>query len=136
MGQPSFMGVHLAVADMRATVAFYRLAGLTIEEGVEDQPHVEITFDSGAHVALSAKPVIDMYDPGWRGPEPSTAAVLQFGLASRDAVDEVYRRLTDAGYHGHLPPIDAFWRSRYCEVDDPDGHAVGFHSPRDAPPVT
>jgi len=44
----------------------------------------------------------------------------------------MYEALTSAGYHGHLAPIDAFWGDRYCEVDDADGHAVGFHSPTDA----
>lgn len=60
------------------------------------------------------------------------ASALQFLLESREAVDRVYGVLTDAGYHGHLAPIDAFWGGRYAEVDDPDGTIVGFHSPRDA----
>ena len=43
----------------------------------------------------------------------------------------MYAALTSAGYHGHLAPIDAFWGNRYCEVDDADGHTVGFQSPTD-----
>jgi uncharacterized glyoxalase superfamily protein PhnB len=125
------MGVHLAVADMGNAMDFYRRAGLAVPDGAGDQPHVEIEFGGGAHVAFSTPMVMAMYDPGWRGPSPSTATVLQFRLASRAAVDQMYESLTSAGYQGHLAPIDAFWGNRYCEVDDADGHTVGFHSPTD-----
>ncbi len=123
------MGVHLAVADMAKAMEFYRRAGLHIPDGAENNAHVEIDLGGGTHLAFSTPPVIAMYDPSWRGPSPSTAAVLQLGLASRSAVDEMYASLTGGGYNGHLAPLDAFWGNRYCEVDDADGHRVGFHSP-------
>jgi uncharacterized glyoxalase superfamily protein PhnB len=123
---PSFIGIHVAVADLAATVDFYRRIGLTIPEDVGE--HVEIDLGGGAHLALSTPAVVAMYDPGWRGPTPATATVLQFQCESRAAVDEMYASLTGAGYHGHLAPIDAFWGNRYCEIDDPDGNAVGFHA--------
>jgi len=128
----AFIGVHLAVADMANAVDFYRRVGLLVPEGAEDDEHVEIDLGGGAHLALSTPPVVARYDRAWRGPSPSTASVLQMRLAGREAVDEMYEALTSAGYHGHLAPIDAFWGDRYCEVDDADGHAVGFHSPTDA----
>jgi len=128
---PAFMGVHLAVADMAKAMDFYRRAGLAVPDGATELPHVEIEFGGGAHVAFSTPMVMAMYDPAWRGPGPSTATVLQFRLSSRAAVDEMYAALTGAGYHGHIAPIDAFWGNRYCEVDDADGHSVGFHSPTD-----
>ena len=126
-----FMGVHLTVADMTDAMDFYRRAGLHIPDGAGESPHVEIDLDGGAHLAFSTPPVVAMYDPSWRGPSPSTATVLQLGLASRAAVDEMYAVLTNGGYIGHLAPFDAFWGSRYCEVDDADGNTVGFHSPTD-----
>ena len=125
------MGVHLAVADMAKAMDFYRRAGLSVPEGAGEQPHVEIDLGGGTHVAFSTPMVLAMYDPAWRGPSPSTATVLQFRLPTRAAVDDMYESLTSAGYRGHLAPIDAFWGNRYCEVDDADGHAVGFHSPKD-----
>jgi uncharacterized glyoxalase superfamily protein PhnB len=125
------MGVHLAVADMAKAMDFYRRAGLSVPEGAGEQPHVEIDLGGGTHVAFSTPMVLAMYDPAWRGPSPSTATVLQFRLPTRAAVDDMYESLTSAGYRGHLAPIDAFWGNRYCEVDDADGNAVGFHSPTD-----
>jgi uncharacterized glyoxalase superfamily protein PhnB len=128
---PSFIGVHVAVADMAATVGFYRRAGLTVPDGAAEQEHVEIDLGGGVHLEFSTPAVVAMYDPGWRGLATATATALQFQCETRAAVDEMYASLTGAGYRGHLAPIDAFWGNRYCEVDDPDGNAVGFHSPTD-----
>jgi uncharacterized glyoxalase superfamily protein PhnB len=127
----AFIGVHVAVADMSTAMDFYRRAGLAVPEGADEQPHVEIDLGGGVHLAFSTPTVIAMYDSGWRGPSSSTATVLQLRLASRAAIDEMYESLISAGYRGHLAPLDAFWGNRYCEVDDADGHTVGFHSPTD-----
>jgi len=130
-GNSMFIGVHLAVADMSKAMDFYRRAGLPVPDGAASGEHVQIGLGSGVHLAFSTPAVINMYDSKWRGPSPSTATVLQLQLSSRTAVDDMYAALTSAGYHGHLAPIDAFWGNRYCEVDDADGHTVGFHSPTD-----
>jgi uncharacterized glyoxalase superfamily protein PhnB len=125
------MGLHVAVADMARAMDFYRRAGLGVPDGADENVHVEIDIGEGVHLAFSTPVIIGMYDPAWRGPSPSTATVLQLRLPTRAAVDEMYESLTSAGYRGHLAPVDAFWGDRYCEVDDADGHAVGFHSPTD-----
>ena len=110
---------------------FGRRAGLHVPTDADANPHVEIDLGGGAHLAFSTPLVIAMYDRSWKGPSPSAAVVLQLGLSSRAAVDEMYASLTNEGFVGHLPPFDAFWGSRYCEVDDADGNRVGFHSPTD-----
>lgn len=130
-GSSTFIGVHLAVADMGKAMDFYRRAGLPVPDGAESNEHVQIEVGGAVHLAFSTPAVVAMYDSAWRGPAPSTATVLQVQLATRRAVDDMYTSLTSAGYHGHLAPIDAFWGNRYCEVDDGDGHTVGFHSPTD-----
>ena len=127
---PSFIGVHLAVADMKASAAFYRLIGLDLPDDKELGDHVEIDLGGGAHLALSTERVVRMYDAGWRPPQRPPGCALQFQLASSAAVDELFDKLTAAGHHGHLPPEDAFWHGRYAEVDDADGYIVGFHGPR------
>ena len=128
---PNFIGVHLAVDDLKAAAAFYRMIGLSLPDESELEDHVEIDLGSGTHLALSTELVVRMYDPGWRAPQKPPAGALQFQLESREAVDTLFAELTAAGYHGHLPPIDAFWGNRYAEVDDPDRNIVGFHSPTD-----
>jgi uncharacterized glyoxalase superfamily protein PhnB len=128
---PVFIGVHITVADIVVSAEFYRRIGLSLPDSSGIGEHVEIDLGHGVRLALSTEFVTRMYDPGWRGPALPPASVLQFQLASREAVDEMYKALTAAGYHGHLAPIDAFWSSRYAEVDDPDGTIVGFHGPTD-----
>jgi uncharacterized glyoxalase superfamily protein PhnB len=129
--QPAFIGMHLTVEDMAATVEFYRRIGLSIPDWDPDMGHVEIDVGSGTHISLSTAEVMRAYDPGWRPANRPPGNALQFRLASREAVDTLYSELTTAGFAGHLAPIDAFWGNRYAEVDDPDGNIVGFHSPTD-----
>jgi uncharacterized glyoxalase superfamily protein PhnB len=126
-----FIGVHLVTADMAAALDFYRHIGLEVPDGAEEQVHVTLDLGNGAQLELSTVALARAYDPGWRDPSAPPASALQFRLASRDAVDDLYAELTAAGYHGHLAPFDAFWGNRYAEVDDPDGNLVGFHSPTD-----
>ena len=126
---PVFIGVHITVADLEASADFYRRVGLTLPDASGLAEHVEIDLGHGVHLALSTEFVARMYDPDWRPPSLPPGSALQFQLASREAVDEMYAELTMAGYHGHLAPIDAFWGNRYAEVDDPDGTIVGFHGP-------
>lgn len=128
--QPTFSGIHFWVADMAATIAFYRLCGLAVPE---DAGGEFVSFSAGgATFAFGTDALTRQYDPAFEPPTRAKgAAALQFDLPSREAVDEMYARLTAAGHRGHLAPIDAFWGARYAEVLDPDGTAVGFHSPQD-----
>ncbi len=110
---PRFSQVNLVVADMAATIAFYRRLGLTIPEtDPEWAPHhrtaelssdVDLDFDSVEFARV--------WDEGW-STHPTRAAVFGFAVSTRDAVDELYRDLTGAGYVGEQPPHDAFFGSR------------------------
>ena len=66
----AFIGIHLAVADIGASAAFYRMLGLELPDDAELGEHVEIDLGGGAHLALSTERVVRMYDPGWRAPVP------------------------------------------------------------------
>ena len=72
-----------------------------------------------------------LYNAGWAGSGAEGATLIGFRVATRDAVDETYDRLTAAGYLGLQEPYDAFWGARYAIVADPDGRQVGLMSPRD-----
>jgi catechol 2,3-dioxygenase-like lactoylglutathione lyase family enzyme len=127
--QPTFSGVHFFVRDMAATLAFYRRVGLTVSG---DQGFAAAQLPGGLALAFGSYELTRGYDPGWRAPEGGGFRnALQFSLPSHEAVDAIYADLTGAGYAGHLAPFDAFWGSRYAEVEDPDGNLVGFQSPRD-----
>ena len=128
---PAFTGVHFWVSDMVASVAFYRALGFDIAEGAEAAPFVQVRIADGVEFAFGTHGLTSGYHAGFAPPVGRGASCLQFVLDSREAVDALHARLTGTGYASHLAPIDAFWGARYAEVLDPDGNAVGFHSPRD-----
>jgi uncharacterized glyoxalase superfamily protein PhnB len=69
------------------------------------------------------------WNEGW--PAGAHGAVLGFKVAERSTVDELFERLTSAGYAAQQPPYDAFWGARYAIVADPDGNSVGIMSASD-----
>lgn len=133
MTAPRFNAISVLVADMAATVEFYRRCGLTFADdqfpdGVEKAAHVEahvgdfrLMFDTHA-VAAS-------FQPDWTPPSgPNHGISLAFDCGAPADVDRVYRELTTAGAGSHLEPFDAFWGQRYASVEDPDGNAVELYA--------
>jgi catechol 2,3-dioxygenase-like lactoylglutathione lyase family enzyme len=128
---PRFTGSHFFVRDMPATLAFYRRLGFVFREGAENEIIATAELPGGIRIAFGTYALTRAYDAGFREPGAAPREALQFSLESRPAVDELYAELTAAGYDGHLDPFDAFWGSRYAEVEDPDGNLVGLQSPAD-----
>lgn len=133
---PIFNQINVVVDDMDAALEFYRRLGLEISDPVGhptdgDAWHAEVVMPTGARFELDTVAMAKLWHAGLR--EPSQAggsrSVIGFNLASREAVDELYAELTDAGYVGAQPPYDTFWRTRYAIVVDPSGNDVGLMSP-------
>jgi catechol 2,3-dioxygenase-like lactoylglutathione lyase family enzyme len=116
--RPALVG--LVAADMAATLAFYRTLGLDIPADADDQPHVDVEF-GGLRIAFDTEETILSFDKEWSPPKgPGHRVSLAFDCGSPADVDAAWRELTDAGYHGHLPPWDAFWGMRYAIEHDPN----------------
>jgi catechol 2,3-dioxygenase-like lactoylglutathione lyase family enzyme len=128
---PVFNQFNLVVTDMAATVAFYRRLGLTVPETGPDWAYQHRTAETPGDIGLDfdSAESVRMWDQGWS--EGHRMGVLGFRVPSREAVDDIYRDLTDAGYSGEQPPYDTFWGSRYAIVRDPDSNPVGIMSPVD-----
>jgi catechol 2,3-dioxygenase-like lactoylglutathione lyase family enzyme len=127
---PVLNQLNLVVADMEATLAFYRRLGLTVDAESGAQ-HVAMELPGGPRIEFDTTEFVPQWDSGWAG-STGGSIILGFSAASRDAVDEIYADLTGAGYRGHQPPYDALWGARYAIVDDPDGAGIGLMSPIDA----
>ena len=129
--KPVLNQVNLVVTDMAATVAFYRRLGLSIPEADADWETRHRTAEMPGDVDLDfdSSEFAREWDEGWS--EGNRMGVLGFRVSSREAVDDIYRDLTGAGYNGEQRPYDAFWGARYAIVQDPDGNAVGIMSPVD-----
>src|SRR5262245_12295165 len=130
---PALAQLNLVVADMAATVRFYRRLGLTIDDRHPFAAHhLEAAMPNGFLLEFDSVEFARRWDTGWRGQAGPSRTVIGFNLPSRQAVDTVYADLTGAGYTGQQPPYDAFWGARYAVVEDPDGNPVGLMSPIDS----
>jgi uncharacterized glyoxalase superfamily protein PhnB len=123
--------VNLVVRDMHAMVAFYRLLGVDIADTDAEwqEHHRSASMDPGVDFDLDSQRFAQQWDAGW--PVGSTGAVVGFRVVERSTVDEIFDRLTAAGYAAQQEPYDAFWGARYAVVADPDGNAVGIMSASD-----
>jgi catechol 2,3-dioxygenase-like lactoylglutathione lyase family enzyme len=129
---PKFDGINLVVADMDASVAFYRRLGVTIpDRGPWDVDHRSAETDDGLDFELDSTTFAPRWNSGYPGSAGRGAAVFGFRVGTREAVDRIHDDLRDAGYTSQQEPYDAFWGSRYAIVEDPDGNAVGIMSPMD-----
>jgi catechol 2,3-dioxygenase-like lactoylglutathione lyase family enzyme len=121
--------IGLVVADMAASLAFYRLLGLDIPVDADTAPHVDFVLPGGLRLAWDTEDTIRSFAPGWKAGEGNSRASLAFRLPDPAAVDAAYAELTEAGYHGEHPPWDAFWGQRYAMMHDPDGVGVDLFAP-------
>ena len=119
----------VVVADMARSLAFYRLLGLDIPDGQDDQPHVDIVTPSGFRMAWDTIDTIRSFDPDWQPASGGFSVSLGFACDSPAEVDATHARLIAAGHEGHLEPWDAFWGQRYAVVHDPDGNAIDLFAP-------
>jgi catechol 2,3-dioxygenase-like lactoylglutathione lyase family enzyme len=120
---PRFDMIALAVADMAASLAFYRRLGLDLPASADGEAHVEVALPGGPRLGWDTVETVRSFDPAWQ-PAAGSRVSLAFHCGTAEGVDHAYRDLTDAGYKGHLAPFDAVWGQRYAVVHDPDGNAV------------
>ena len=116
--------IGLVVADMAASLAFYRQLGMELPADADGQPHVEVVLPGGVRLAWDTVEVVRSFDPGWQPPTGGHRVALAFDCGDPGGVDRAFAALVSAGHDGHLEPWDAFWGQRYAVVDDPDGNAV------------
>ncbi len=124
-----FDAIGMVVADMAATLAFYRLLGLDIAEGLETEGHVEVELAGGNRIMWDTIDVVRSFSD-WEPAAGGHRVSLAFLCATPAEVDSVYERLSTAGYRSHVAPFDAFWGQRYATVLDPDGNPVDLFAPQ------
>jgi uncharacterized glyoxalase superfamily protein PhnB len=122
---PAALG--LVADNLPRTLSFYRALGVDIPAEADAAPHVEITLDGGFRVMFDPIETVRSFDAEWAPPVGSRTA-LAFECDSPSEVDEVYARMTGAGFEGHLEPFDAPWGQRYATLRDPDGTGVDLYA--------
>jgi catechol 2,3-dioxygenase-like lactoylglutathione lyase family enzyme len=123
---PALNAIGIAVADMAASISFYRLLGLDVPE-TPDEGHVDAFLPNGIRFMLDSEDVLRSFDKDW-----TRRTGNQIGIALECdgplEVDEIYGRVTGAGFHGEKEPWDAFWGQRYAVLHDPDGVEVSLYA--------
>ena len=123
--------INIVVRDMRASLAFYRLLGLSINEIplAEWAPHhASAVTSNGVQIEFDSLAFAKQWNPGLDEAKLGTRALPFFHVASREEVDRVHARVLGAGHRSQKAPDDAFWGARYAIVEDPDGNSVGIMS--------
>jgi uncharacterized glyoxalase superfamily protein PhnB len=129
--RPVLNQLNLVAGDIDAMVAFYRRLGVEIEETEPqwERHHQTAAEQRGLDLDFDSREFATTWNRGW--PAERAGVVIGFQVPTREAVEQHYAGLTDAGYRGQQEPYDAFWGSRYAIVEDPDGNSVGLMSPMD-----
>lgn len=127
--KPQLDVIGIVVADMAASLAFYRRLGLEVPASADTEPHVEATLPGGLRLAWDTEETIRSFHAGWQPPAGGQRIGLAFRCDGPAAVDQLYEELMAAGYQSALEPFDAFWGQRYATVHDPDGNGVDLFAP-------
>lgn len=117
----------LVVADLPASVAFYRRCGVDLPEDAPG-PHVEAELVPGFRLMLDTEDVARSLDPGWTRAVGGGVFALAFECEDAAAVDALHAELVAAGSASGLAPFDAPWGQRYASVEDPDGNGVDLYA--------
>jgi uncharacterized glyoxalase superfamily protein PhnB len=122
LDMPQLNAMGIVASDMAESIRFYRTLGLDMPE-TPDEGHVEASMSNGMRLMLDKEEVILSFNSDWKRATGNQVS-LAFECGSPAEVDELYARITEAGFHGEKEPWDAFWGQRYAQLQDPDGVPV------------
>ena len=123
---PRLNAIGIVASDMGRSIGFYRLLGVDVPE-TPDEGHVDTLLPNGVRFMLDSEDTMRSFRPDWSRATGNQIAVA-FECESPAEVDETYRRVVEAGFHGEKEPWDAFWGQRYAQVRDPDGVGVDLYA--------
>jgi catechol 2,3-dioxygenase-like lactoylglutathione lyase family enzyme len=123
---PVLNAIGVVSSDMERSIRFYRLLGLDVPE-TPDEGHVDTFLPNGVRLMLDSEEVVRSFRPDWER-ETGNQVGLALECESASEVDQVYERVTEAGFAGEKEPWDAFWGQRYAQLRDPDGVPVDLYA--------
>lgn len=120
---PKIDAIGVVSSDIKKTVEYYTLLGFEFGKFDEGEDHVEAKSNPGETRLMidSIKLFEDLTGESLKPGNSSAFAVL---YDSPKEVDEVARKIKDAGFVVLQEPWDSFWGQRYCVVMDPDCYKI------------
>jgi catechol 2,3-dioxygenase-like lactoylglutathione lyase family enzyme len=113
--------IGIVTRDMAESVRFYRLLGVDVPD--PEGEHLDAELSNGLRLMWDDVELIKQLHQVWVEPTGHRTA-FAFECGSPREVNELYRRVVEAGFRGGREPWDAVWRQRYAWVYDPDGNQV------------
>ena len=126
---PQLNAIGIVAPDMGESIRFYRLLGLDVPE-TPDEGHVDTFLPNGVRFMLDSEETMRSFIDDWKL-ETGNHISLNFECATPAEVDEIYARVTEAGFDGEKEPWDAFWGQRYALLKDPTGLDVSLYAALD-----
>jgi uncharacterized glyoxalase superfamily protein PhnB len=123
---PELNAIGIVASDMARSIRFYQVVGFEVPD-TPDEGHVDTSLPNGMRLMLDTEDVIRSFRPEWTR-ETGNQVALALECESPAEVDEIYARVTAAGFHGEKEPWDAFWGQRYAQLQDPDGVPVDLYA--------
>jgi uncharacterized glyoxalase superfamily protein PhnB len=123
---PELNAIGIVASDMARSIRFYQVVGFDVPD-TPDEGHVDTSLPNGMRLMLDTEDVIRSFRPDWTR-ETGNQVGLALECESPAEVDEIYARVTAAGFHGEKEPWDAFWGQRYAQLQDPDGVPVDLYA--------
>jgi catechol 2,3-dioxygenase-like lactoylglutathione lyase family enzyme len=120
--------IGLTTGNMAESLRFYKTLGVETPAFNPDEDYLEAKLPCGVRLSWNTVELIKQIDPDWVQPVGQRLGIA-FLCASPAEVDEVFGRVTSAGFNGKKEPWDAFWGQRYAILEDPDGNAVELFAP-------
>ncbi len=126
---PRFAAIGMTVADMAASLAFYRRLGLDVPAEADTAPHADAPLPGGLRLMWDAHETARAIDPDWTPPQAGARTGAGLRLRRTGRGRQGLRGADAAGCTGEKAPWDAFWGQRFAVVQDPDGHGVDLFAP-------
>jgi uncharacterized glyoxalase superfamily protein PhnB len=123
---PVLNAVGIVSSEMARSLEFYRRLGLDVPDTPEEG-HVNIDIAGGIRLLIDSEAEVRKFRPD-SDRSTGNQLALAFQCESSSQVDEVYTRMTAAGFHGDKESWDAFWGQRYAQLRDPDGVPVDLYA--------
>ena len=123
---PELNAIGIVVSDMARSIRFYQVVGFDVPD-TPDEGHVDTSLPNGMRLMLDTEDTILSFRPDWTR-ETGNQVSIALECESPAEVDEIYARITAAGFHGEKEPWDAFWGQRYAQLRDPDGVPVDLYA--------
>jgi uncharacterized glyoxalase superfamily protein PhnB len=114
----------LTVDDLQKSVAFYEALGFAIEERWEEKG-----TPLGVMLRAGSTQIVLNQDDWKKGRDRKKGIGVRLSISTtRGNVDELAKRVRDAGITLKSDPQDTEWKSRAFEVSDPSGFLLTIFS--------